>query len=262
MNDSLLHLYELQKVDSQLDDLIESRGELPDRVNEMRRQVDAQREQLNQVRRDIKEVEDNNKQLSSETVELREKVDRYKAQQFDVKTTREYDAITFQLEESQRKLHSNTETIGRMGIELEQLKSDEQQMAADLADMEKELEEAQTALGEVLAETEEEEKTLLAKRQSLEKSIQQFYLTIYNRVRPAKGGVAVVPIKNGVCGGCYNAVPRQLALELRKGEKHAVCEYCGRIIVGEPIVIAVDGEPQPITYEVDSDEENNESAEE
>jgi len=262
VNDSLLHLYELQKVDSQLDDLIESRGELPDRVNEMRRQVDAQREQLNQVRRDIKEVEDNNKQLSSETVELREKVDRYKAQQFDVKTTREYDAITFQLEESQRKLHSNTETIGRMGIELEQLKSDEQQMAADLADMEKELEEAQTALGEVLAETEEEEKTLLAKRQSLEKSIQQFYLTIYNRVRPAKGGVAVVPIKNGVCGGCYNAVPRQLALELRKGEKHAVCEYCGRIIVGEPIVIAVDGEPQPITYEVDSDEENNESAEE
>lgn len=262
MNDSLLHLYELQKIDSQLDDLIESRGELPDRVNEMRRQLDGQRDLVEQTRRDIHDVEKQSKELSDETVELREKVDRYKAQQFDVKTTREYDAITFQLEESQRKLHSNTETVVRMGLELEQLKGDEQQMSADLADMEKELEEAEQALNEVLAETEDEEKNLMAKRQTLEKSVQQFYLTIYNRVRPAKGGVAVVPIKNGVCGGCYNAVPRQLALELRKGEKHAVCEYCGRIIVGEPIAIAVDGEPQPVTYEVDTEDEESSSSDE
>ena len=122
MNQSLIHLYELQKVDRHLDELIESRGELPDRVNEMRQQAEEQRKQLDQVRKDRHEIETRSRELSAECVDLREKVDRYKAQQFDVKTTREYDAITFQLEDAQRRLHTNTEAVGRMGIELEQLK--------------------------------------------------------------------------------------------------------------------------------------------
>ena len=258
MNQSLIHLYELQKVDRNLDELIESRGELPDRVNEMRQQAEEQRKQLEQVRKDRHEIETRSRELSAECVDLREKVDRYKAQQFDVKTTREYDAITFQLEDAQRRLHTNTEAVGRMGIELEQLKMDDEQMAQDLTEMEGELAEAEEALKEVLAGTEEEEKQLLERRKELEKQVQPFYLTIYNRVRPAKEGIAVVAIKNGVCGGCFNAVPRQLALELRKGEKHAVCEYCGRIIVGEPIAIAVDGETVPVTYEVEIEEETEE----
>ncbi len=243
VNESLLHLYELQKIDSQLDDLIESRGELPDRVQDMRRTVAEQRYNLEQIRKDIAEIDTRSKQLSDETVDLREKVDRYKAQQFDVKTTREYDAITFQLEDGQRRLHNNVESMGRMGVELEGMKIDEVQMTQDFAEVEAELAEAEAALGEVLAATQQDEKKLISRRNTLEKKIQPFHLTIYNRVRPAKNGVAVVAIKNGVCGGCYNAVPRQLALELRKGEKHTVCEYCGRIIVGEPIAIAVDGEP-------------------
>ncbi|MDP4200991.1 MAG: C4-type zinc ribbon domain-containing protein [Bacteroidota bacterium] len=254
MNQSLLHLYELQRVDSKLDELVESRGELPERVQEMRRTLDEQVDQLAQVRMDIADLDVRSKQLSDETVDLREKVERYKAQQFDVKTTREYDAITFQLEDGQRRLHGNVENIGRMGIELEQLRTDEQQMAQDLSDMQRELQEAETALSEVLADTEEEEKQLLARREGLVKQIQSFHLTIYNRVRPAKAGIAVVAIKNGVCGGCFNAIPRQLALELKKAEKHTVCEYCGRIVVGEPIAIAIDGEPQPVTYEVEGEE--------
>ncbi len=263
MNDSLLHLYELQKVDRQLDDLVESRGELPDRVNEMRSQVAEQRTQLEQARNDIREIESTSRSQAAEIADLREKVDRYKSQQFEVKTTREYDAITFQLEDSQRRLHTNMESVSRMGIELEQLRMDEQEMAQGLSEMEQELEEADTALNELLSNTEEEEKQLLARREELVKHVQPYHLTIYNRVRPAKGGIAVVSIKNGVCGGCYNAVPRQLALELRKGDKHAVCEYCGRIIVGEPIAIAVDGEPEPVTYDVETEEfEGGEEGEE
>lgn len=255
MNQSLLHLYELQKVDSKLDELVESRGELPERVHEMRHGLEEQQDQLGQVRLDIADLDVRTKQLSDETVDLREKVERYKAQQFDVKTTREYDAITFQLEDGQRRLHNNVENITRMGIELEGLRTDEQQMAQDLSEMQHELAEAETALSEVLADTEEEEKRLQAKRGELVKQIQGFHMTIYNRVRPAKAGIAVVAIKNGVCSGCYNAIPRQLAMELRKGDKHTVCEYCGRIVVGEPLAIAVDGEPQPVTSEVESEEE-------
>lgn len=259
VNESLLHLYELQKVDSQIDDLIESRGELPERVDEMRRTVEEQRRTLEQTGADIADLERRSREMTDESVDLREKVEKYKSQQFDVKTTREYDAITFQLEDSQKRLSSNIESVSRMGLEAESLRQDEQQLSSDVGQMDAELKEAEAALKEVLAETEEDERELRDRRGGLEKKIESYYLTIYNRVRPAKAGVAVVAVKHGVCGGCYNAVPRQVVLELKKGDRHTVCEYCGRIIVGEPIAIAVDGEPQEVHYE--TDEETSESDE-
>ena len=258
MNESLLHLYELQKVDRQLDELIESRGELPERVDDMRRTLDEQRRTLTQMRSDLADLERRSREMSDESVDLREKVERYKAQQFDVKTTREYDAITFQLEDSQKRLSTNIEAVSRMGLEAESLREDEKQLTADLEQMETEFAEAEVALKEVLAETKEEERELRERRANLEKQVDGYYLNIYNRVRPAKNGIAVVPVKHGVCGGCYNAVPRQVVLELKKGDRHSVCEYCGRIIVGEPISLAVDGEPQEVSYETDEESSDDE----
>ena len=193
--------------------------------------------------------------MITETADLREKVEKYKAQQFDVKTTREYDAITFQLEDSQRRLHSNMDKCWPHGHRARTASSGRAADGARSFDMQRELQEAEAALSEVLAAPRKTRSSYVAKREGLVKQIQPYYLTIYNRVRPAKAGVAVVALRNGACGGCYNAIPRQMVLELKKAEKHTVCEYCGRIVVGDPIAIAVDGEPQPVTYEVDEDGE-------
>jgi len=254
VNESLLHLYELQKIDSQLDELIESRGELPERVEEMRRTLDTQRTEVETLRKEIADMEKRSREMTDESTELRDKVEKYKAQQFDVKTTREYDAITFQLEDSSKRLNQNLEAVGRMGIQVEQLKVEEQALTTDVENLERDLKESEAALKEILAETQNEEKDLAKKREGLIKQIEAVHLSMYNRVRPAKGGLAVVPIKNGVCGGCFNAIPRQLVLELKRGDRHTVCEYCGRIVVGEPISLAVDGEPVPVTYATDDDE--------
>jgi len=35
--------------------------------------------------------------------------------------------------------------------------------------------------------------------------------------------------------------------------KHTVCEYCGRIIVGEVIGTAIDGEPEVVNHEVEEE---------
>lgn len=257
MNQNLVHLYELQKVDSQLDELLESRGELPERVREMRETMEAQQEELNNVRERTKEIESRTTSMTSESTELREKIEKYKGQQFDVKTTREYDAITYQLDDAQKRMNSNLQEVSRMGIEAEQLRNEEERTHAELETMTNDLKEAEVLLEEVMRETKEEEEKLRHRREELVPQVTPHFLNIYNRVRPAKQGVAVVPVRNGVCGGCFNAIPRQLVLDLNKGDKHTVCEYCGRIVVGEPIAIAVDGEPVPVSYEMDSEDENS-----
>lgn len=255
MNQNLVHLYELQKVDSQLDELLESRGELPERVREMRETMEAQQQELENVRERTKEIETRSTQMTGESTELREKIEKYKGQQFDVKTTREYDAITYQLDDAQKRMNTNLQEVSRMGIEAEQLRGEEERVHQELENMTNDLKEAEVLLEEVLRETKEEEEKLRHRREELVPQVTPHFLNIYNRVRPAKGGIAVVPVRNGVCGGCFNAIPRQLVLDLNKGDRHTVCEYCGRIVVGEPIAIEVDGEPVPVNYEIHHEEE-------
>jgi predicted nucleic acid-binding Zn-ribbon protein len=252
VNEALIHLYELQKIDKQLDELRENRGELPERVEEMRQSVVTQRDLLGQAQAHVEQLETRSRLIQSDSLEYHDKVEKYKAQQFEVKTTREYDAITFQLEDGQKRLSKNIEDASRIGIELEQTKADTKNIKEDLDAMELELKEQEAALKEVMAETEEEEAALRKERAKTVKLVVPQHLANYERVRPAKNGVAVVAVKNGVCGGCFNAMPRQLVIELKRGDKFAVCEYCGRIVVGEPVAIAVDGEPIVVEVAVEA----------
>lgn len=55
-------------------------------------------------------------------------------------------------------------------------------------------------------------------------------LTVYQSLRRRKGGLAVVQVSNGACGGCGIAVAPGLEWQLRHGEL-GTCSNCGRIIV-------------------------------
>ena len=56
-------------------------------------------------------------------------------------------------------------------------------------------------------------------------------LKSYDKIRDnAKNGLAVVSIKRGACGGCFNVVPPQRQAEVRERKKLIVCEHCGRIL--------------------------------
>jgi hypothetical protein len=72
-------------------------------------------------------------------------------------------------------------------------------------------------------------------RQKLVSRIAKADLALYERIRKARNGKAVVPVKKGSCGGCFNRVPPQKLLELRQHERVYTCERCGRIIISDEI---------------------------
>lgn len=255
MNEVLLSLYQLQRIDSHIDELVASRGELPERVAELRFALEEREAILAEIDSRIEANETEMRTITGGSTDLREKLDKYKGQQFEVKTTREYDAISFQIEDADRRLHEDSDRMGRISIELENAKAEAEELRSELTEMRAEFEDSEKLLKQMMAETAAEEKQLLGERTKLLPKITQNYISIYERVRPAKNGVAVVALRGGVCGGCYNAVPRQLVLELNRGLKHTVCEYCGRIIVGEVIGTAIDGVPEPVNHEVEETEE-------
>jgi len=59
---------------------------------------------------------------------------------------------------------------------------------------------------------------------------------VYNRIRRILGGLAVVPLKKGACGGCFNIIPLQVVAEIRQMNRLTICESCGRIVLVEEAV--------------------------
>ncbi len=101
-----------------------------------------------------------------------------------------------------------------------------------LNDREIDLKQKKAELNEIIAETKQEEETLLLKAKDLEALIEPRLLTAFKRIRKnARNGLAVVTVERDACGGCFNKIPPQRQLDIRMRKKIIVCEYCGRILV-------------------------------
>jgi hypothetical protein len=72
---------------------------------------------------------------------------------------------------------------------------------------------------------------LRSKRDKFIPFIDKKLLDKYERIlRNKKDSVAVVPIRNGSCQGCFMTLPPQTINEVRKDDKIVICENCSRIL--------------------------------
>ena len=235
MKTKLQYLYKLQQIDSSLDELQEEKGDLPGQVRNLEEQLDAVRTQHSLSEQAMNAAFTQRDNADNEIIALKAKMEKYKSQQFAVRTNREYDALT-------REMDGTVEAVRRLEKEMEQLeikgitaRAAIGELAIKIEELQKQLKERGAALTEVSKSTEVEELQFNHQRQKVVARIAKPDLTAYERIRRAKRGMAVVPVKKGACGGCFNRVPPQKLLELRQNDRLYTCERCGRIIVSDEI---------------------------
>ena len=51
----------------------------------------------------------------------------------------------------------------------------------------------------------------------------------YEGIAAQEGGVGIVAIQNGLCGGCHNQLPTGFVTRVRDGQL-VICERCRRIL--------------------------------
>jgi hypothetical protein len=80
-------------------------------------------------------------------------------------------------------------------------------------------------------ESQEDEKKLTVSRNKAANNVEERLVNAYNRIRGnAENGLAVVMVRRGACGGCFNIVPPQRQADIKDKKKIIVCEHCGRIL--------------------------------
>lgn len=236
MEDKLKFLYALQQIDSQLQEVHELKGDLPGIVAELEEKAKVHSDKIKELTNIMKQSKIQRDAADVEIIDLQEKVEKYKGQQLHVKSNKQYDALTKEIEMAEErsvKLEKEMEVLeGRMQVaktDLEAAKLLHEEVAA-------ELEEKQKELGVINSEHEDEELRLKHQREKVLVRVDKMDYERYERIRRAKNGKAVVAIKRGACAGCFKSVPPQKILEIRQNSRFYICEHCGRIIVSDQII--------------------------
>ncbi len=228
-------MFALQRVDSSLDDLLELKGDLPAVIQQLHDYIRDKEQQRVDLEDTVKRSLISRDEADSEIISLKERIEKYKTQQFEVKSNKQYDALGKEIDYSQERIAKLTKELEQLEGTANNAKEDSKSIGPELERLQAELKEKSEELTLVNKEHEDEELRLHHEREKLIARIQKTDLQLYERIRKAKGGLAIVPVKRSSCGGCYNRVPPQRVLELRKNSRITTCERCGRVLVSEEL---------------------------
>jgi hypothetical protein len=109
----------------------------------------------------------------------------------------------------------------------------------------KDLELKREELENITKESQDDEEKLIKSREKAAKQIEERLLRSYDKVRTnMRNGLAVVSVKRGACGGCFNIVPPQKQAEIREKKKNIICKHCGRIMAAVDDEIVKEEKPK------------------
>ena len=157
----------------------------------------------------------------------------------NVRNNREYDAITKEIELQKLEIQILEKRIKEAYEKIESKKEEIEGTKGVQDERQKDLESKKKELEVITQESEDDEKKLEKSRATAAKNVEERIFKSYEKVRNnMRNGLAVVPVKRGACGGCFNIVPPQKQAEIREKKKLIVCEHCGRILADvEEIVV-------------------------
>ncbi len=241
VEEKLVSLIKLQKLDSKLDQIHILKGELPMEVRDLEDDVTGLNNRRNRVEEEINGISDYINQKKNIIKESEALVQKYEKQSENVKNSREFEAISKEIEMQQLEGKLAEKHIRDANIELAEKAKALDEVKKKVDDKNAVLDSKKEELGKIIAETEKEETAVQKQIDKAREDIDERLLFSYDRIRNNyRNGLAVVAVERDACGGCYNAIPPQKQSEIKQRKKIIVCENCGRILTDEELTESVE----------------------
>lgn len=232
VEEKLRALFDLQLIDSRIDEIRNVRGELPLEVEDLEDEVTGMNTRLDKLKSDLEVIEDDIKGKKNLIEEAKGLIKKYTTQQDNVRNNREYNSLSKEVEFQELEIQLAEKHIKEFKAQIEQKKVVIEETKERLKAREEHLKHKQGELDEILSETEKEEKALIKKSEDYEKQIEDRLVQAYKRIRSnVKNGLAVVAVERGASGGSFFTIPPQVQMEIASRKKIITDEHSGRILV-------------------------------
>ena len=222
----------LQGIDTSIDNIKILRGELPLEVQNLEDEIEGLNTRNKTIEEQISDNKENIKIQKNTAKEASELIKKYEKDQMKVRNNREFDAINKELEFQKLEIELSEKKIKEFDLFNSEKKVLIDETKSKIKENEERLKDKKKELEKIIKQTAEEEEKLLKKRSKINKKIEQRLLDAYDRIRSSsRNGLAVVSVERNACGGCFNRVTPQQAVEVDNRKKIIACEHCGRIFV-------------------------------
>jgi predicted nucleic acid-binding Zn-ribbon protein len=232
VEEKLRALYDLQIIDTRIDEIRNVRGELPLEVEDLEDEVAGLTTRLEKLQSDLVVIEDSIKSKKVAIEDHQAAIKKYSEQQKDVRNNREFNALTKEVEFQELEIQLAEKQIKEMKASIEHKKEVISNSKERLEQKSSHLKHKKEELNDIMAETQKEESFLMEKSAEYETQIEERLLAAYKRIRSSvRNGLAVVSIERGASAGSFFTIPPQTQVEIASRKKIITDEHSGRILV-------------------------------
>jgi predicted nucleic acid-binding Zn-ribbon protein len=232
VEERLRALYDLQLIDSRVDEIRNVRGELPLEVQDLEDEVEGLNTRLEKLSANLELIDNEIASKKNLIEEAKGLIKKYSEQQKNVRNNREYNSLTKEIEFQELEIQLAEKHIKEFKVQIEQKKEVIAETKERLIERQTHLKHKRGELDAILAETEKEELALIKKSEEYQEKIESRLIEAYHRIRNnVKNGLAVVAIERGASGGSFFTIPPQVQVEIASRKKVITDEHSGRILV-------------------------------
>ncbi len=223
-------LLELQKLDGTIYRLELEGAAKPKEKKALEDAFEAGKSRLKDSEKALKDLQLKQKDRENDLATKEANIKKYQSQQSQVKTNKEYSALTQEINGLKADCSVFEEDILKLMDQIELQKKtvehERQAVAAEEKVHKGRLTELQSREDAIRAEAAK----LIAERQQYLPQVEKALLRDYERILKKRDGAAITELIAESCGGCHMNQRPQGVNEIRMGEKMVTCEACGRIL--------------------------------
>jgi len=232
IEDKLRALYDLQLIDSRIDEIKNTRGELPLEVKDLEDEIEGLQTRLNNFNTDLENLETGIANKKNNIKEANTLSKKYTEQQKNVRNNREFDSLTKEIDYQDLEIQLAERHIKEFHVKITQKNEIVDAAKSRIKDKEVHLKHKKEELDSILEETEKEEALLNKKSVEYGKLIDERLLKAYQKIRSnVRNGLAVVTIERGASSGSFFTIPPQRQVEIAARKKIITDEHSGRILI-------------------------------
>ena len=228
--DQIKRIVDLQKIDGEIHQLKVTLQEKPATLEQLKDQFEALKGRLVELEEKTKAIQVGRKEKELELKSKEEEIAKANAQLSQIKTNKEYTAKISEIEHIKADCAVVEEKILVSYDESDLVSGEIENEKEEVAREEKSYLLKKKETEDDVKVIEDRVKVLESQRQQGTDGISVEYLSRYEKLLKHKEGLAIVPVVNNSCGGCFMNVTQQKVNTIKMSDQLVECEICSRIL--------------------------------
>ncbi len=233
MREYLEKLAALQTIDLRIQEMEREKKQIPQFITSLEAEFHKQEEKLKSEKGEAERLQKERRQKEKELEEEVDRVKKTESRVFEIKTNKEYQAVLKEIEGAKKLNRQREEEILEILERLEEIQKRVIEGEKELAGKKREFDLQLADLRQKEASFEAEMSDEVRQREKEQKGIPPDLLSRYRMLLEKRQGIAVAPVRQGVCQACNMNLRPQLYIELQRQEDLILCPNCNRILFWE-----------------------------